>query len=156
MEGIKHIVECHCVLPQYRNIKNPIYHKFIVFSIIDDSNTVVPKFVQCNNCDTVHKVFDICKSEIISGKDELGLGSQKDDIKRILPEDVGDVLRSYDADLATYENVAFILEQKKWGSFVVLTREIINDDITGRMLTFESATKFKIETFTNSITLQGK
>ena len=154
MEGIKHIIDCHCVLAQYRNTKNPIYHKFIVFSIIDDSNTVVPKFVQCNNCDTVHKVFDICKSEIISGKDELGTGIQKDDIKRILPEDVRDVLESYSADLATYEYAAFILEQKKWGSFVVLTREIINDDVSGKMLVFESPVKFKIETFTDHITIE--
>ena len=153
MEGTKHIIDCHCVLTQYRNVKNPIYHKFIVFSIIDDSNTVVPKFVQCNNCDTVHKVFDICKSEIISGRDELGTVAQKDDIKRFFSEDLQDVLKVYNADLATYENVAFILEQKKWGSFVVLTREVINDDVTGKMLTFESHNKFKIESFTNQITL---
>ncbi|MAH43923.1 hypothetical protein CL614_09470 [archaeon] len=153
MEGIKHIIECHCVLMQHRNVKNPIYHKFVVFSIIDDSNTVVPKFVQCNNCDTVHKVFDICKSEIISGKDELGAGVQKDDLIRFFSQDLQDVLEAYNADLATYENVAFILEYKKWGSFVILTRETINDDETGKMLTFKNNNKFKIETFTNQVTL---
>lgn len=154
MEGIKHIIECHCVLPQYRNIKNPIYHKFIAFSIIDDSDTVISKFVQCNNCDVIHKIFDICKSEILSGKDELSAGINKEDIKKTLSNDVIDVLDSYDADLATYENVAFILKEKKWGSFVVLTKDTIEDEVAGKMLVFENHDKFKIESFINRTIVQ--
>lgn len=147
MRGIKHLIECHCTLPQYRNSKKTIYHKFVVFSIIDDSDTVIPKYSQCNNCDVVHKIFDICKSEIISGRDEIKSILTKDEIKLMLPSDVAEVLESYNVDLATYEKVRFILDNKVWKDYAVLTRDLINDEITGKMLVFESKEKFKIETF---------
>ncbi len=38
--GQKHLIECHCILPQYRRSSNTVYHKFVVFSVIDDSDTV--------------------------------------------------------------------------------------------------------------------
>ena len=81
MTGQQHLIQCHCVLPQYRGRKDPVYHKFTVFSIIDESDTVVPKFVQCNNCGVIHKVYDICKSEIITGKDEMRNTAKIDDFK---------------------------------------------------------------------------
>ena len=64
MQGFKHLVQCHCILPQYRKMKDPVFHKFVVFSTIDKKDNVEPKNVQCNNCGVIHKVFDICKSEI--------------------------------------------------------------------------------------------
>ena len=71
MKGVKHLVQCHCILPQYKNAKDPVFHKFTVFSVIDDSDTVVSKYAECNNCGAAHKVYDICKSEIVVGKDEV-------------------------------------------------------------------------------------
>ena len=65
MTGVLHLIECHCCLPQYKNSKKPVYHKFKVFSILDDGDTVISKHSQCNNCGVVHHVIDICKSEII-------------------------------------------------------------------------------------------
>lgn len=156
MEGTKHIVECHCVLPQYRAMSSPLYHKFIVFSIIDDSDTVVPKFVTCNNCGVVHKVFDICKSEIVAGRDELNSEIKKDDIKFNIPSDIREVLESYNCDISTYENVIFILDNKKWNSFVVLTKDSVEDDVTGKMLVFQNRDKFKIESFTNNFIVEKK
>ena len=97
MIGTKHIVECHCVLPQYRNRKIPIYHKFMVFSIIDDSDTVLPKYAQCNNCGVVHKIYDICKSEILAGKDEIRTLCTIEDISLTIPEDIRGVLDSYNS-----------------------------------------------------------
>ena len=108
MQGMKHIVECHCVLPQNRGKSVPIYHTFIVFSEIDDSDTVVPKFVQCNNCGIVHKVTDICRSEIAVGKEELKTISTIDDIRVGLPDDTCNLLDSYSCDLATWEHIDFI------------------------------------------------
>ena len=35
-EFIKHTIECNCVLPQYKNIVPIVFHKFIVFSIINE------------------------------------------------------------------------------------------------------------------------
>ena len=67
--GIKHLVSCHCVLPQFRKMKNPIFHKFVVFSKLENDN-VVPKIAKCNNCGVLHKVIDICKSEFIHGHED--------------------------------------------------------------------------------------
>jgi len=155
MKGIKHVIECHCVLPQYRQTNNVIYHKFVVFSIIDNSDTVILKHAQCDNCGVIHRVFDICKSEIIAGRDELKTLGSIDDIKLTLPDDVILVLNSYNVDLATYENVKFILDNKLWGSNIILTRDVIEDETVGKALIFESFDKFKIESFIIEASLQN-
>ena len=36
VEGVKHLIQCHCVLPQYRNANPPMFHKFVTFSVVDD------------------------------------------------------------------------------------------------------------------------
>ena len=153
-EGIKHIVGCHCVLPQYKNRRDPVYHKFVVFSEIDDSDTTVPKYVQCNNCGVVHKIFDVCKSEIITGTDELYSMRSIDDIRVALPDDIKGVLDSYDCDLSTWENVEFILLNQKWGQSVILTRDHLGDDTQGKLLSFVGPSKFKIESFIHKSTVE--
>jgi hypothetical protein len=149
MIGTKHTIECHCVLPQYRNRKNPIYHKFIVFSVIDDSDTVVPKYAQCNNCGVVHKIYDICKSEIIQGRDEIQTLCTVDDISLTIPEDIRGVLESYQADLPIWEHVQFILKNKKWGEQVTLRKESIDDEVQGKMLVIDGLGQgqIRIESF---------
>ena len=147
MEGTKHLIECHCILPQYRHDKTPTYHKFIAFSMVDDSGTTVPKYAQCNNCGVVHKIYDLCKSEIVVGKDEMKSITTKEEIALGLHDDLQGVLHSYDCDISTWENAKFILEHKKWGSRLVLIRDNIEDDVTGKVLVFESPSKFKIEDF---------
>ena len=103
MQGTKHLIECHCVLPQYRNIDNPVYHKFVVFSMLGDGGTVVPKFSQCNNCGVIHKIYDLCKSEIAAGKDELRSVVKADELKISIPSQLWDVLTTYDVDVAILE-----------------------------------------------------
>ena len=148
MYGIKHIVECHCVLPQYRKRKNPLFHKFIVFSVVDEGDTVVAKHAQCNNCGVIHRVFDICKSEIVTGRDELGSLLSIDDIKFTIVPDVARVLESYSAELPTWEHAQFILQNEQWGEFIVLTRDQIDGEVQGKRLIFESSNKFRIEPYT--------
>ena len=147
MNGIKHLIECHCVLPQYRNRDNPIYHKFIVFSIIDDSDTVVPKYSQCNNCDVVHKVIDLCKSEVLAGRDELVSVISIDDLRLMIPEDIVRVLDAYTCDLATWENVLFILQNKKWGLSVIVSREELEKETHGKRIVFNGPGSTQIEAF---------
>ena len=88
LTGIKHLIECHCILPQYRGRKETVFHKFVVFSIVDASDTCIPKYVQCNNCSAVHKVYDICKSEIIPGRDELKTVVSIEEVKFGMNSDV--------------------------------------------------------------------
>jgi len=147
MYGVKHLVQCHCILPQYRDRPNPVFHQFVVFSVIDDSDTVVPKYVQCNNCAIVHRVVDLCRTELVVGKDELSTVTTIDDISFTIPRDVRDILESYNADLPTWENVQYILANKQWGTHVVLTQDVLDDDTQGKLLLFNGPEKFNIETF---------
>ena len=64
----KHLIECQCTLKIFENKTKPLYHKFVVFSLLEDEN-IEEKYVTCNNCDIVHRVYDICKSEIKWGKE---------------------------------------------------------------------------------------
>ena len=86
LAGVKHVVECRCVLPQYKKTSNPVYHKFVVFSILEKDKTKV-SFIQCNNCGIVHKIIDLCKSEILNGKEQLSSLETIEDIKISLPKD---------------------------------------------------------------------
>ena len=151
--GIKHLIHCHCVLPQYRNANPVVYHQFIVFSEIDDSDTVKPKYSQCNNCGVVHKIIDICKSEIVTGRDEIRSILTIDDIKLTMPADLAHLLETYDCDLSTYENAKYILDHEKWGDKLVLIRENVNDETTGKVLFFSAPDRWRLDTFSYSNTI---
>jgi len=146
MQGIKHLIQCHCVLPQFKNAVNPTFHKFVVFSIIDESDTVQPKIAQCNNCGVIHKVTDICKSELTTKEESMSLPSIKD-IKFSLSSELSSVLESYHCDLATWEQAEWIYLNKLWDQWIILTREETDDEIHGKRLLFTSEGKFRIEAF---------
>ena len=147
MNGFKHLIQCHCILPQYRNRPDPVFHQFVVFSTIDESDTVSPKYVQCNNCSVIHKVYDLCKSEIIAGKDELLSVATIEDIMYTIPEDIRGVLENYNADLPTWEHTQFTLHNKVWGTSVILTKDVLDNETQGKLLRIEGPREFKIETF---------
>ena len=42
---IKHLVECQCILKIFEKKTKPLYHKFIVFSVIDENDNILEKFV---------------------------------------------------------------------------------------------------------------
>jgi len=147
VKGIKHLVECHCVLPQYRGLDKPVYHKFITFSVVDDSDTVIPKYAQCNNCGVIHKIIDICKSEIVSGKEELKSITTVEELSLNIPINISDVLKVYNVDLPTWEYVNFIITNNQWGSHVILTKDDVKEEITGKKLLFIEPGKYKIEDF---------
>lgn len=147
MEGIKHLVQCHCVLPQFKDRSDPIFHKFTVFSIIDDSDTVQPKFSQCNNCGVIHKIVDICKSELTS-KEESRSIPNIEDIKFSLSSDLSRVLDSYQCDLATWEQAEWIFLNKLWDRWILLSRdEDEQGEIHGKRLIFSDEGRFRIEAF---------
>lgn len=144
--GQKHLISCRCVLPQYKTKENPPKHQFIVFSVIDD-DLVKQKYAQCNNCGLVHKVIDICTSEILKGKESLTSIIGIDDIKPSLPANLVDILERNNADLPTWEQAQFIFEEKVWGEFVVLAQEEESGTKHGKYVRMMSETFFKVETF---------
>lgn len=146
MDGIKHLVQCHCVLPTLRKLPNPVYHSFIVFSVVDDGGNVIPKDAECTNCGVIHKVIDICKSEITTKEKSSAIITAKD-ISLMIPSDLSNLLANYDCDIATWEHAHFIYSNQKWGEKTILTRQTEEDTVKGKMLTFEGQNRFKIESF---------
>lgn len=145
--GIKHLIECHCVLPQYRSVPDPSFHRFVVFSVIDDHDNVIPKYVRCNNCGVVHRVTDLMKSEVIMGNESDASVILIEDIKHSLPSNVVSVMESYSCDLPTWEQVAFIFETSQWGSQVILTSETIADERRGKLMLINGPVSLKIESY---------
>ena len=154
MRGLKHLIQCHCILPQYKQRKDPVFHKFPVFSIIDDSDTVVLKYAECNNCGAAHKVYDICKSEILTGRDEVRSQLTISDFKFSLPTDLYELLSHYKKELPDYEMSEYIMDNKLWDSTIVLSREEMDDQVQGKLLRFVSQEKFRIESYTHKDEIQ--
>ncbi len=144
--GIKHNIKCLCVLPQYRKRVDPPNHEFVVFSVIDESDTLESKLAQCNNCGVIHEVIDVCKSIIATNREELVLLS-KDDIKIMLPTPVLNLLESYDCDITTWEHALFILNEQKWNDFIILERNSTDEGYDGKILRFTGLNKFMVEPY---------
>ena len=147
--GQKHLITCRCFLPQFKRAKDPQLHKFVVFSVINDDDTVVQKNAQCPNCAMVHRVIDICRS-VVLGKDETRSVVTINDIKASLPEKLVDILEGNDADLPTWEAAQFNHENKNWGSFVVLSTDTVDGEKTGKILKILGENLFKVEAFSRS------
>jgi len=145
--GIKHLVTCRCVLPQFRMSQNPPQHQFVVFSVVGDDGTTVPKFAQCNNCGVIHRVTEINRSEVVSGREDMRSIPTIDDIKLDMPPRLADLLETNSADLATWEAVQHVLETKQWGSFAVLTTDEEVGLRQGKYVRIMGENLFKVETF---------
>ena len=147
MKGTKHLIECRCILPTFSKSNNPPLHKFVVFSIVDDDDNPIEKYSQCNNCGIIHRITGFCQSEILHSQEEAKNILTIEDISLSLSPDVRDILKSYDADLATYEHVQFMIATESVNSFTVLDAED-NDDIqSGKILKYIGRGKFSIEPF---------
>jgi hypothetical protein len=148
--GQKHLIKCRCVLQQFKKLNDPPQHHFIVFSTINDESNVNVKYSQCNNCGVIHKVVDICRSEILNGKEFMGSLIKIEDIKPTINSNFSTILESNNADLATWEALQFIVENKLWGSIVVLTTDSEGDEIHGKYLRILGESICKVESFIRS------
>ena len=126
MAGDKHLIQCHCVLPQFRKRPDPIFHKFVVFSNISESGDVMPKIVKCNNCGVLHKVTDFCKSEMIYGIDESFATMTIADLSRQIPDSIKEILETHRCDIATWEQVGDIIQNNEWGTSSVIAKDTIS------------------------------
>jgi hypothetical protein len=147
MQGVKHLVQCHCVLPQFRGTNPTVFHKFVVFSVIDDQDAVTEKVVKCPNCDALHRVTEIGKSEIVPGKDGSSAAVDVEDIKCQLPTSLSAVLDRHKVDDSTYEQALFYVNTYNTTDPIVLARERLDDgSVTIKSLWMRPDRSFKIET----------
>lgn len=145
--GQRHLVSCRCVLPQFKNSDSPQNHKFVVFSEVSSDDTVIQKFVQCNNCGIIHRVYDLCKSEILAGKENMSSIVNIEDIKAGLPSNLRDILERNNVDLSCWEQAQFIYSNKLWGDFVILAQDEESGTKQGKYVRIMSETFFKVESF---------
>jgi hypothetical protein len=147
--GMKHLVRCRCVMPQFKNMTDPPVHQFVVFSQTEDDK-VVPKHAQCNNCGIIHRVIDACSSEIIANKEDSPAILTIDEIKAGIPPNLSKVLEINNADLPSWEMASFFYENKMWGNFVVLNYEYESGTKTGKYLQILGENLFKVNSFSRS------
>lgn len=136
-------------MSQFKRLPNPPPHQFVVFSVIED-DLVIPKFAQCNNCGLIHKVVDITKSEICSGKEHMNSLITIDDVKMTLNEKLISILEGGNCDLATWQAVQFIIENKRWNDYVVLSTDVDNGEKHGKILRIMGETLYKVDSFTRN------
>ncbi len=145
MAGTKHLIQCHCMLPQYRRKEIPVFHQFVVYSKIDEDDKIKERLSKCNNCGAIHRILDLCKSEIAINLEETDTVITKDDVIESLPEKVAKILSDNHADLATYENVEDVIFDERWGEKIVISRQKINGEKQNlKIIEFKSEEKFRV------------
>ena len=146
MPGVKHLVECHCYLKIFGDASTEVNHKFAVYSKFDDNGKVIPKIQKCNNCESLHYVYDLCKSELKPGKDNTTVTLNFEDLAMMMPERLANSLIRNGCSLADMEHAIDILEEKRWGETLVLKRDIISEEEQVKIIRILSDSKFQIDT----------
>lgn len=147
-EYIKHLVECKCSLPQFRERDVPVPHSFVVFSVVNEDGSIQPSYAECNNCGCIHKVLEVGISKRLPKETMASLPKIKE-IALGLPEQIRTILESYKCDLPTWQEAAFILANQMWGRPVILSKETDDDLVVGKYLLIISKDIIKIETYTS-------
>ena len=140
----RHLIRCRCVLTQLKKTSDPPAYEFVVFSELEDGQ-VVTKLAACPNCGIIHKVIDICRSEILN-RDEARTITSLDDIKMSITPQLISVLEKYDVDISIWEQARWILENQKWGSFLVLEQERAPGGKNVKVLSILGSSLFRIQT----------
>lgn len=146
-EYIKHMVECKCILPQFKKLKDPIFHKFIVFSELEEDTAAVKlSYSQCPHCGAIHKVKEIGISDILN-KDTMLSIPTVDELKMDLPEKLSILLERNQCEIHSWQEAKFIIENKLWGRTLLLTKERDAETTIGKYLIILDRDVYKMETF---------
>jgi hypothetical protein len=146
---IKHLIECQCTLNIFKNKTKPVYHKFKVFSLYNtELDEIEEKYVLCNNCDIVHRVYEVFKSEIKWGNEGLkSLITSKEDIKfNLESKNLSNIvleLEKNDIDMCEWEYVNFLIENNVEGQ-ILLNKNEIDNNIVYKILHIKDC-KFSIK-----------
>ena len=126
MPGTKHLIQCHCMLPQYRKMAEPVFHKFVVYSKVSEKD-------------------EICKSEIVTKIEDTDVIIDEEEIKLGLPDKVVKILEKNNSDLATYEAIDHIFEEEIWDTEVVVARQTQGEKINLEILHIKSESRFRLK-----------
>lgn len=143
---IKHLVECNCVLPQFRDYRPVVFHKFTVFSELDENGNVIPSFAECPNCSAIHKVVEVFESKTLR-KETITTLPRKEELGEAIPRKVVELLERYGCDTATWQEARFIVEHELWGKPVILSRDEVDGTITGKYVLILGKDLLKVDTY---------
>jgi hypothetical protein len=88
----------------------------------------------------------VCKSDILrTGKDEHKTAISKEDIACQLSDKISNILRRYDCDISTWEQILDYIENEYWDQKIVLNRELVDGKYHVKILSLASENKVKIE-----------
>ena len=149
MQSQKHLIQCQCILSQFKNTDPPIFHSFIVFSVLEEDGSLIPAYAQCNNCNVIHKVLDICRSEILK-KEEMFSLETEDDLKFSIPEKLVQELQRNQCPLYVWQELSFIFENEQWKKGiqnVVIATDTIEDNTVGKYISVRGKDTFVINKF---------
>lgn len=143
-----HLVECNCVLPQFAKHHPTIWHKFVVFTELEENGNVKPHYAKCDNCQGIHRIKEIGKPTERVNKETTTLIPNIEDLIGEIPENYGALLKRYNCPLHIWQSVKFYIQHSQWGSVVVLSKEKEPDGkITGKFLVILSEKMFKVENY---------
>lgn len=145
--GQKHLISCRCILPQFKNNPNSKQHRFVVFSEVVEDITK-QKYAQCNNCGLIHKVIDICTSEIVQGKEAMSSIISIEDIKTGMNQSLIGILERHLCDLSTWEHARYVIDNKRWGDIIVLTNDNEDNNIIIKYVRILGEGIFKVDSYT--------
>lgn len=148
--GLKHAVECNCILPQFRGTEPPVFHRFVVFSMFDADDNVMGKYVTCNNCGAMHHVTEIGRSKVVSDEN-TAVARTIDDVALGIPDKITALLKQHDAPFATWEECEALFSEKSPKALIVLTRETIGSTVRGKALRVLGRDRFQIEQYETSV-----
>lgn len=142
--GIKHLVECHCTLPLYKGMQDIIYHKILVYSKFNSNEKIVEKIVNCENCGLIHKVFDICRSNIVKdGNEENNSSVTIEELELEIPDKLINILRNNNCTIPIYEEIIDALDHNVNDHNIIIKRDLIEGIYHVKILNIKKQ-KFKI------------
>lgn len=143
---VKHVIECKCILPQYKASPEPIFHRFVVFSELDEQGEFVSHYAQCNNCGVVHRVIEVGQSRVIK-KESLPSIISIEDLKMSLPPKLVGILELHDCPLATWQEANFIIQNKMWGRGFTVAKEMDGSTIMGKYIVILGENLYDLKAF---------
>ena len=145
ISGQRHLIECHCILPIYKNAKTQIYHKIAVYSMFNEqTGKVIPKYVNCNNCGITHYVTEYCKSEIQIGKEDITSIRSVLEVEIGLPEKLTKFLKQYSPTIDILEEVEHVFNNQLFPKGIIIKREIIDEKHNIKILNLINEQRFTI------------
>lgn len=152
---VKHLIQCKCILMQFRKMPDPPLHKFIVFSEIEPPGIIVNSLAQCPNCGVVHKVKEVGVSEVLRKEDAPSVLTI-DEIKSSLPEKLVAGFTGYELELHQWMEIKWIIDNEQWGRNVVLTRDSADGLVTGKYVQIISKDIWRFSNFSREEVIAEK